>query len=169
VESRLLLNNYPSDEQHFAPKVDDAPLLGQSLPLRGQRAHIGRDETAPIGHDETAMTTEVQFSMAETERQGTLVLRVEGEVDVSTAPELRQRLLSLADRGHTLAVVDLSAVSFVDSTALGVLVSGVKRLRAAGGDLRLVITEPRVSKVFEITGLTEVFHIYPTADEAVRA
>ncbi len=115
------------------------------------------------------MTTEVQFEMAETELRGVMVLRVEGEVDVSTAPQLRERLLSLADRGHTLVVVDLSTVSFVDSTALGVLVSGVKRLRAAGGDLRLVVTERRVLKVFEITGLTAVFAIHPTADDAVRA
>jgi anti-sigma B factor antagonist len=115
------------------------------------------------------MTTEIRFEVAETEHEGVLVLRVEGEVDVSTAPELRERLDGLADRGHTSAVVDLSAVSFVDSTALGVLVSGVKRRRAAGGDLRLVVTEPRVAKVFEITGLTEVFGIYPTVDDAVRA
>jgi anti-sigma B factor antagonist len=89
-------------------------------------------------------------------------------VDVSTAPELREKLLALAEQGCTIAVVDLSEVSFVDSTALGVLVSGVKRLRSAGGDLRLVVTQPRISKVFEITGLTDVFHIYSTAEEAVQ-
>lgn len=115
------------------------------------------------------MTTDVNFEVAESDRDGTPVLSVRGEVDVSTAPELRERLLALAERGATLAVVDLSLVSFVDSTALGVLVSGVKRLRSAGGDLRLVVTEPRIAKVFEITGLTDVFKIYGSADEAVRA
>lgn len=115
------------------------------------------------------MTTDVNFEVAESDRGGTPVLAVRGEVDVSTAPELRERLLALAERGATLAVVDLSLVSFVDSTALGVLVSGVKRLRSAGGDLRLVVTEPRIAKVFEITGLTDVFKIYGSADEAVRA
>ena len=116
------------------------------------------------------MTTDVNFDVAESERDGTPVLSVRGEVDVSTAPELRERLLALADRaGGTIAVVDLSAVSFVDSTALGVLVSGVKRLRSGGGDLRLVVTQPRIAKVFEITGLTDVFKIYSSADEAVRA
>lgn len=113
------------------------------------------------------MTTEVNFAVTEVDHDGTPVLSVEGEVDVSTAPELRERLLALAERGKTVAVVDLSAVSFVDSTALGVLVSGVKRMRNAGGDLRLVVTQPRIAKVFEITGLTDVFRIFPTAEEAV--
>ena len=97
-----------------------------------------------------------------------------------TADLVRTTLGYLADRvagrmraagraGRTVAVVDLSDVSFVDSTALGVLVSGVKRLRSAGGDLRLVVTQPRISKVFEITGLNDVFRIYSSAEEAVRA
>jgi anti-sigma B factor antagonist len=115
------------------------------------------------------MTTDVNFDVSEVERGGIPVLEVRGEVDVSTAPELREKLLALAEQGRTIAVVDLSEVSFVDSTALGVLVSGVKRLRSAGGDLRLVVTQPRISKVFEITGLTDVFHIYSSAGEAVQA
>lgn len=114
------------------------------------------------------MTTDVNFDVAETDLGGTPVLSVQGEVDVSTAPELRERLLDLAERGTTVAVVDLSAVSFVDSTALGVLVSGLKRLRSGGGDLRLVVTQPRIAKVFEITGLTDVFEIYDSAHQAVR-
>jgi anti-sigma B factor antagonist len=113
------------------------------------------------------MTTDVNFDVAQSEVGGVPVLAVRGEVDVSTAPELRERLLALAEQGTTIAVVDLSQVSFVDSTALGVLVSGVKRLRTTGGDLRLVVTQPHIAKVFEITGLTEVFQIFASADEAV--
>jgi len=115
------------------------------------------------------MTTDVNFDVSEVDREGIPVLEVRGEVDVSTAPELREKLLALAEQGSTIAVVDLSEVSFVDSTALGVLVSGVKRLRSSGGDLRLVVTQPRISKVFEITGLTDVFAIFTSAEEAVRA
>jgi anti-sigma B factor antagonist len=115
------------------------------------------------------MTPGLNFEVAESERAGTAVLRVQGEVDVSTAPQLREQLLALSEQGTTVAVVDLSAVSFVDSTALGVLVSGAKGLRGAGGDLRLVVTEPRITKVFAITGLTDTFRIYSSADEAVRA
>jgi anti-sigma B factor antagonist len=113
------------------------------------------------------MSTDVNFHVAESDNNGVPVLAVRGEVDVSTAPELRERLLGLAERGQSVAVVDLSEVSFVDSTALGVLVSGVKRLRSAGGDLRLVVTQPHINKVFEITGLTEVFRIFPNSAEAV--
>ncbi|MHB8329749.1 MAG: STAS domain-containing protein [Acidimicrobiales bacterium] len=113
------------------------------------------------------MESDGHFDVSETERGDIPILSVRGEVDVSTAPELRERLLAVAERGCILTVVDLSEVSFVDSTALGVLVSAVKRLRNAGGDLRLVVTQPHVSKVFEITGLTEVFPIFTTADDAV--
>ena len=113
------------------------------------------------------MTTDINFDVVESDHNGIPVLTVRGEVDVSTAPELRERLMLLAERGCTTAVVDLSDVSFVDSTALGVLVSGVKRLRSAGGELNLVITQPHITKVFDITGLTEVFSIYPTLDAAV--
>lgn len=113
------------------------------------------------------MSTDTNFDVAESDHDGIPVLTVKGEVDVSTAPELRERLLVLAERGGATAIVDLSDVSFVDSTALGVLVSGVKRLRSTGGDLHLVVTQPHISKVFEITGLTDVFRIFPSLDLAV--
>ncbi len=64
-------------------------------------------------------------------------------------------------------VVDLLGVSFLDSTALGVLVGSFKRIRESGGDLKLVIAEPRILKVFEITDLVRVFPIFSTVDEAV--
>ncbi|MGH9028434.1 MAG: STAS domain-containing protein, partial [Acidimicrobiales bacterium] len=63
---------------------------------------------------------------------------------------------------------DLSEVSFVDSTALGVLVTAVQQLRAEGGDLRLVVIDPHISKVLQITGLTDVFAIYATSAEATK-
>jgi anti-sigma B factor antagonist len=111
---------------------------------------------------------EEEFEVAE--HDGDIpVLAVRGEIDVSTAPELRDRLVQINQRGTTTVVVDLSEVSFLDSTALGVLVSGLKRFRSAGGDLRLVVTGRSVSKVLEITGLHEVFKIYETAEAAVSA
>ncbi|MHB8244097.1 MAG: STAS domain-containing protein [Acidimicrobiales bacterium] len=95
------------------------------------------------------------------------VLSIRGEIDVSTAPELRDRLLAVAQNGHETAIVDLSDVTFLDSTALGVLVSALKRFRANGGDLRLVVTGRNVAKVLEITGLVDVFTIFKTAEAAV--
>ena len=94
------------------------------------------------------------------------VLAVSGEVDVYTAPRLRERLVDLVSQGHRQIVVDLEAVDFLDSTGLGVLVGGLKRLRSHGGDLSLVCTQARILKVFEITGLTTVFSIAETVDEA---
>jgi anti-sigma B factor antagonist len=76
-------------------------------------------------------------------------------------------LQALIAAGSPTVVVDLLGVTFLDSTALGVLVGALKRCREAGGELPLVITEPRLLKVFEITGLTGVFPIYSTVEDAV--
>jgi anti-sigma B factor antagonist len=95
------------------------------------------------------------------------VLEVGGEVDVYTAPRLRERLVELVDAGARSVVVDLGRVDFLDSTGLGVLVGGLKRLRSHDGDLLLVCTQSRILKVFEITGLTKVFSIHDSVDAAV--
>ena len=101
-----------------------------------------------------------------TERNGYAVLSVRGEVDVYTAPRLRERLVELVSQGHRNIVVDLEGVDFLDSTGLGVLVGGLKRLRSHDGDLTLVCTQRRILKVFEITGLTKVFAIHDSVDAA---
>jgi len=95
------------------------------------------------------------------------VLAVKGEVDVYTAPRLREKLVELDSEGKRRVVVDLEGVEFLDSTGLGVLVGGLKRLRGHGGDLALVCTHQRILKIFEITGLTKVFSIYSSVSEAV--
>jgi len=94
------------------------------------------------------------------------VLSVLGEVDVYTAPKFRERLIELVTEGKHHIVVDLDGVEFLDSTGLGVLVGGLKRLRSHDGDLVLVCTQSRILKVFEITGLTKVFAIHTSVDEA---
>lgn len=101
-----------------------------------------------------------------TEHDDVALLRVLGEVDVSTAPRLRQQLVELAVSGHDRVVVDLDSVELLDSTGLGVLVSGLKRFRTLGGDLRVVCAQPRIRKVFEITGLTEVFGLHVPVEGA---
>src|SRR5262245_62490562 len=104
-----------------------------------------------------------------TERDGYAVLSVRGEVDVYTAPKFRERLIELVGEGKHRIVVDLEGVDFLDSTGLGVLVGGLKRLRSHNGDLLLVCKQSRILKVFEINGLTKVFSIFSTVDEAVAA
>src|ERR1700720_2187392 len=95
------------------------------------------------------------------------VLAVKGEVEVYTAPRLRERLVDLVSQGRLRIVVDLEGVDFLDSTGLGVLVGGLKRLRSNDGDLGLVCTQHRILKVFEITGLTKVFAIHDSVEAAV--
>ena len=94
------------------------------------------------------------------------VVSVGGELDVATAPELRSRLEEAMDRSQGSLVVDLLEVTFIDSTALGVLIAVGKECESRGVALRLVITEQRILKVFEITGLSDVFAIHPTVDDA---
>ena len=101
------------------------------------------------------------------DRNGFTVLSVRGEVDVYTAPRLREKLVELVSEGKYKIVVDLEGVDFLDSTGLGVLVGGLKRLRSHDGDLTLVCTQHRILKVFEITGLTKVFSIFDSVDAAV--
>ena len=97
------------------------------------------------------------------------VVAVRGEIDLFTAPELKQKLTDAIEGGKTRIVVDLSDTTFLDSTALGVLIGAVKRLRSRDGVLTIVNTDPNIAKTFEITGLDQIFTIRPTRDEAVEA
>lgn len=97
------------------------------------------------------------------------VISVTGEIDVYTAPSLRERLNELVAAGHYDLVVDMGGVEFLDSTGLGVLVGGLKRARSHDGSLRLVCDQEKILKVFRITGLTKVFPIHATLDDALAA
>ena len=97
------------------------------------------------------------------------VIEVGGEIDVYTAPKLREALVELVNAGRYQIIVDVERVDFLDSTGLGVLVGALKRVRTQDGDLSLVCTEARILKVFEITGLTKVFSMHRSVDEAVAA
>ena len=97
------------------------------------------------------------------------VLEVGGEVDVYTAPRLRERLVELVDGGARRVVVDLGRVDFLDSTGLGVLVGALKRVKAHDGSLSLVCTQDKILKIFKITGLTKVFPIHTSVAEATAS
>ena len=99
----------------------------------------------------------------------THVIELGGEVDLYTAPEFKERMVELIESGKKQIVVDLSKATFIDSTTLGVLVGGVKRLRPAGGSLALVCTDENITKIFEITGLDRVFPIHSSREEALEA
>ena len=97
----------------------------------------------------------------------TYVISLAGEVDLYTAPEFKQQLLEVIAQGGKDVIVDFADTTFIDSTTLGVLVSGVKRLRSNDGQLSLVCSDRNITKIFEITGLDRVFTIHPTRDEAL--
>ena len=96
------------------------------------------------------------------------VISLAGEVDLYTAPEFKQQLLDVIGKGAKDVVVDFTQTTFIDSTTLGVLVGGVKRLRQNDGQLSLVCSDRNITKIFEITGLDRVFTIYPTRSEALE-
>jgi len=97
------------------------------------------------------------------------VISVQGEIDLFTAPELKAAVGGIIDSGKSRLVVDLSETTFLDSTALGVLIGAVKRLRSREGALTIVNVDANIAKTFEITGLDQIFTIRPTRDEAVEA
>jgi anti-sigma B factor antagonist len=99
----------------------------------------------------------------------THVIELGGEIDLYTAPEFKERLVQVIEEGKKQVIVDLSKATFIDSTTLGVLVGGVKRLRPTGGTLVLVCSDQNIVKIFEITGLDRVFPIHETRDEALSS
>ena len=97
------------------------------------------------------------------------VVGVDGEFDVYTAPRLREQFVDLVAQGKYHLIVDMEKVDFLDSTGLGVLIGGLKRVRGYDGSLRLVCTQERIIKIFRITGLTKVFAIHDSVDAATAS
>lgn len=93
------------------------------------------------------------------------LIRPEGRLDAAAAPEFRTYLMGVIAEGKTRLAVDLSKVSFVDSTGVGTLVSGLKAARRAGGDLRLVAPSPQAMKLLKLTTLDRVFKTSETPDQ----
>jgi anti-sigma B factor antagonist len=111
----------------------------------------------------------VELKLGHYSKDGIEVVDVEGEIDISTAPRLRELLVDLVSQGNYQLIVNLDKVGFLDSTGLGVLVGGVKRVRAHDGSLDLVCTRERILEILRITGLTKVFGIHQSVDQAIAA
>lgn len=93
-------------------------------------------------------------------------MHVGGDLDVYTAPQLKETLAGAMSGGERL-VLDLSQVHFIDSTALGVLVSALRQSQMESGDFRLVLDDPYLLKIFRITGFDGMFPIFPHVADAV--
>jgi anti-sigma B factor antagonist len=109
----------------------------------------------------------MQLGLTGFDAAGVTVLAVAGEVDVHTGPVLRARLAGLLDSGRRRVVVDLAGVDFLDSTGLAALVTGLNRAREIGGSLTLACPQERLVRLLRITGLDEVFVVYPTVADAL--
>lgn len=103
------------------------------------------------------------------EQGGHTLVAVGGEIDVYTAPRLRDKLTELVNAGHHSLIIDMENVDFLDSTGLGVLVGGLKKIRAQDGSMALICSQDRLLKIFKITGLAKVFTIYPSETAALSA
>jgi len=111
----------------------------------------------------------VDLKIESKETNGIGVIVLEGEVDVYTAPKLKSRLIDLVDEGKYNIVIDLQKVEFMDSSGLGVLVGGLKRVKSHQGSISLVVTQENILKIFRITGLVKVFPIYASEEEAINS
>jgi anti-sigma B factor antagonist len=134
--------------------------------VRGTAARGGQ---AVQKHHRREKEVRMELSLSTYDSGDHTVLEVGGEVDVYTAPRLRERLVELVEQGARHVVVDLSRVEFLDSTGLGVLVGALKRLRAVNGTFKLVCAHERLLKIFRITALDRVFELYDTVEAATSA
>ena len=103
----------------------------------------------------------------ESSGEGAHVIRLRGEIHVSTAPEFAQRLTTAIESGRTRIVLDMSGVEFIDSTGLSVLLNGLRLVRQLHGRMALVTSNPTVLRLFHITSLNETFDIFDDRDKAI--
>ena len=116
-----------------------------------------------------ASFAEPQFELSEDEIDSrTHVIAVSGEIHVSTAPQFSRRLNDAIGQGKTAVVLDLTDVTFIDSTGLSVLLNGLRRVTRRGGRMAIVCKNPTVLRLFEITRLDTTFDIVGSREEALQ-
>lgn len=106
---------------------------------------------------------------ADPQNNGIAVVNVQGEVDVYTAPRLREELHRSLDQGSNKLVVNLADVAYMDSSGLGVLIGALKRAREEKGDLLVAAPNARISRILEVTGLSKIFNVRDSVSDAVTA
>ena len=140
------------------------------MPVPEEVAHRSGSSSGSREYVQATHGEDMNFAIATEEpTAGLAVIALTGEVDLYTAPELKQELVRVIENGAGNVVIDMTDTTFIDSTTLGVLVSGLKRLNPSGGKLTLVVTDRNIRKIFEITGLDRVFTIHEKRSAAVDA
>ncbi len=135
-------------------------LAGATVGYAAVRDAVGQLRSTAVEQD---------FGVSEQRREGLSIISPRGEIDVATAPALRDHLETGIGRDSGPVVVDLTSVTFIDSTGLGVLIGAQKHCDDAGREFRVVVADPRIRKVFEITGLTDHFAMHDSLDTALKA
>ncbi|MFQ3548828.1 MAG: STAS domain-containing protein [Armatimonadota bacterium] len=98
--------------------------------------------------------------------ESTSVISVSGELDIYTAPDFKAKLQEVLSEDKKNLIIDYTSLNYLDSTALGILVGVLKRTREAGKELALVCPSPRVKRLFQLTGLDDVFEIHQSLENA---
>ena len=97
------------------------------------------------------------------------VVTISGRMNAATTPEIKERMKAILESGHQKIVLNLSGTTFIDSSGLSVIVTGLKQTREAGGFLRLAGLKPEVKSIFKLTMLDRVFELYPDVDSAMNS
>lgn len=108
------------------------------------------------------------LTISSSEHSGVTVVRMDGEIDLTTVPELGKTLEGPVEDAHRRIVADLSGVGFCDSKGLAVLVAALRRVHASGGSFVLVRPQPSVLRLLRITCLDQVFSVYDSLEDALR-
>ncbi|PWU24270.1 MAG: hypothetical protein C5B48_07045 [Candidatus Rokuibacteriota bacterium] len=150
--------------------VSDARRRSRFARASTQLTGLGEFRTPLLSSPTVNRVLETDGYRIESDLNGhrTVVIPLEGELDIYTVPEVKGQLIAAVEQGAQRVVVDLSSASFVDSMMLSVLLSTVKRLRAVDGQLAVVCTNPSILKLLEITLLDRVFPVYDDCSEALR-
>jgi anti-sigma B factor antagonist len=109
----------------------------------------------------------IEFGIEDRRAGDVHVVAVSGEIDLFTAPEFKQRVMTAIASGVDRIVVDLTATTFIDSSSLGVLIGAHRRLKSRGSRLVVACDTETIVKTFRITGLDGVFTVVPSLDEAL--
>jgi anti-sigma B factor antagonist len=102
-------------------------------------------------------------------KSGATVVDLNGEIDVYTSPKVKETISELIDQEHYRLVINLENVRYIDSTGLGVLIGGLKRVREHSGTVNLVCSNPQIKKIFDITGLVKIFGIFDNEKAACES
>jgi anti-sigma B factor antagonist len=130
------------------------------LPFRSPERHYAKRHVGDI--------LDIKVHVRESDDDA-YVVELGGEIDVYTSPKVKDAITELIDQGHYNLVIDLEKVRYIDSTGLGVLIGGLKRVREHGGTVNLVCTNPQIKKIFDITGLVKIFGIFDDEAAAKKA